>query len=540
MKIKAITAGLLLAGQTLFAANPGDAVIVIYNSRMPESKMVADHYAEVRAVPTNQVFGFDLPVTEEISRSIFKSELQQPLAKKLTAEKLWRTGSEVLTGTNVSESRVVWKITESKIRYAVLCYGVPTHILEDVALAEPAAASLRAEFKRNEASVDSELALLPLFNENYLLAGPFRNLFYTTTNAAVLQPTNGLLLVARLDGPTPEIARNLVDKAVQAERDGLWGRAYFDLRLVSDPNYKQGDEWLFNAATLARLAGYETYADTNEATLNASYPLSQIALYAGWYDANVSGPFTLTNLEFMPGAFAYHLHSFSAATVRSTTEHWVGPLLARGATCTMGCVAEPYLAGTPDVGTFLGRLLIFGFNFAEAAYASQPALSWQTIIIGDPLYRPGGKNPQQQHLQLAAQKSPLLEWSHLKVINLNLVKHYPIADCLAYLDENRAMQTSAVLSEKLAELDVAIGKPASAIRALQAALTLNPSPQQRIRLRLTLGEQLAAQGRAGEAIENYRALLAESPDYLGNETVRSKITALEVAHPATPTNVPAK
>ncbi len=45
---------------------------------------------------------------------------------------------------------------------------------------------------------------------------------------------------------------------------------------------------------------------------------------------NASGPFTLPKVEFMPGAFAYHLHSFSAFTIRSTTRNWCGPLLAKG------------------------------------------------------------------------------------------------------------------------------------------------------------------------------------------------------------------
>ena len=40
--------------------------------------------------------------------------------------------------------------------------------------------------------------------------------------------------------------------------------------------------------------------------------MSQIALYAGWYERNASGPFAQPKVEFMPGAFAYHLHSFSA------------------------------------------------------------------------------------------------------------------------------------------------------------------------------------------------------------------------------------
>jgi len=64
--------------------------------------------------------------------------------------------------------------------------------------------------------------------------------------------------------------------------------------------------------------------------------MSQIAIYCGWYDDKVDGPFTMPKVEFMPGAIAYHLHSASATTIRSATECWVGPLLAKGATVTMG------------------------------------------------------------------------------------------------------------------------------------------------------------------------------------------------------------
>src|SRR5204863_7494089 len=117
---------------------------------------------------------------------------------------------------------------ESKIRYLVLCYGVPLHIAKDPNLKEKAAESARAELRRNEAAVDSELCLLPMIQENLPLTGPLSNPAYTTTNLALLHPTNGLLLVARLDGPTAGIARGLVDKAMEAEVTGLWGRAYFD------------------------------------------------------------------------------------------------------------------------------------------------------------------------------------------------------------------------------------------------------------------------------------------------------------------------
>jgi uncharacterized protein (TIGR03790 family) len=92
--------------------------------------------------------------------------------------------------------------------------------------------------------------LLPQIEEKLPLAGPLRNAVYTTTNAAMLHPTNGVLLVTRLDGPTPAIARGLVDKALQAEADGLWGRAYFDLRNTTEPSYKLGDDWIRGASEI--------------------------------------------------------------------------------------------------------------------------------------------------------------------------------------------------------------------------------------------------------------------------------------------------
>ena len=94
--------------------------------------------------------------------------------------------------------------------------------------------------------MDSELAWLPLIKMNVTLAGPLPNWVYGVTNTALLNPTNGILLVARLDGPSADIARGLVDKALAAERDGLWGRAYFDARgLPKTRHYYLGDEWIW-------------------------------------------------------------------------------------------------------------------------------------------------------------------------------------------------------------------------------------------------------------------------------------------------------
>lgn len=504
----------------------GDEVVVVYNSRLPESKALAEYYAKKRQVPKSQVFGFALTTGEDISRTEFHDALQKPLAKKLEAAKLWRHGAGEVPGTNGKPVRVESKVLESKIRYAVLCYGVPLRIGHDANLKEAGEESLRPELRRNGAAVDSELACLPLLEQKPPLAGPLRNPAYTTTNVALLHPTNGVLLVTRLDGPTPEIARGLLDKALQAETDGLWGRAYFDLRNTSDPAMKPGDDWIRGAAEIARHLGFETVVDEGGDTFPASFPMSHIAFYAGWYRENFSGPFTLPKMEFMPGAFAYHLHSFSAASLRVTNHNWVGPLLAKGVTCTMGCVDEPYLGGTPDVGVFTGRLLFHGFTFGEAAYAGQPILSWQTTVVGDPLYRPFGKNPQLLHGELERRHSKLIEWSHLRVVNLNLARNTPVAELVGYLDQIDTTKQSAVLKEKLADLYAAQGKPSSAALTYQQALKLDPSPQQRIRLRLTLGEKLTALNRDEDAYVNYQKFLEESPDYADLPSIYRKLLPL--------------
>ena len=511
----------------LLAHAGGDEVVVIYNSRMPESKAIAEHYAVARQVPAKQIFGFALATGETITRADFTDFLQKPLAEKLEAAGLWKFGEVAIPATNHLPRQTEFHVVASNIRYAVLCYGVPLKIEPVAALDEWEAKTLGEQFRRNEASVDSELAWLPELKMKIPLTGPLPNPFYLCTNRTALNCTNGLLLVARLDGPTPEIATHLVDKALEAEANGLWGRAYFDARgLPATNNYYLGDQWLLEGAEICRQLGFEVETDTNGDTLPASFPMSHIAIYAGWYANDANGPFALPKVEFMPGAFAYHLHSFSADTLRSTTRNWCGPLLAKGATCTMGCVYEPYLQFTPNIAVFL-ESLGKGYTFGEAAWASQNALSWQTTVIGDPLYQPFKKTPPKLHEQLMHSKNPLIEWSFDRLVCLDLVRGLRAPILAKFLEEQPLTAKSAVLTEKLGHLYAELGKPSSAIDAWQAALKLNPSPQQRIRLRLALGEKLTAQGREVEAVENYQALIAEAPDYPGRDFVDEKLNAFE-------------
>jgi len=399
---------------------------------------------------------------------------------------------------------------------------VPVKISRDPNLSEPVADKTRIELRRNEAAVDSELTALPLLLQNLALTGPARNPVYAVTNGAQVHPTNGVLIVARLDGPSVEIARGLVDKAIEAETNGLWGRAYFDLRGLTNTNYKLGDDWIRGAAEMIRRLGFETSVDDRPETFSAAFPMSQIAFYAGWYDGQFSGPFTRPKVEFMPGAVAYHLHSFSAYVLRTPDQYWVGPLLARGVTATLGYVEEPYLEGTANVAALFADFTALGFSFGEAACAAQQSISWQTTVVGDPLYRPfGRKNPddyfgkrlQALHGELLARNSGLIEWSHLQIVNLNLAAGFPASAVIGYLEQEPTTRKSSVLQEKLGDIFYSRGKLADAIDAYGKALNLAMTPLQRVRVMLAQAQLFALYTKRQQALDLYRQFLKEFPDY---------------------------
>jgi uncharacterized protein (TIGR03790 family) len=442
-----------------------------------------------------------------------------PLAHQFVKRGLWKTGPLTIRDTNGAPVRTVNAVTESKVRYLVLCYGVPLHILPATNLTERVDPEMRPEMRQNRAAVDSELALLPLARKDLTLTGLTMNHTYGATNPAALHPTNALLMVARLDGPTAEVARGLVDKAMFAETNGLWGRAYFDLRGITNGPYALGDRWIATAAEISSIAGFETVVDRLGGLFPITTPMSHIALYAGWYAPNVTGPFALKTVEFVPGAIAYHLHSFSAPTLRSRTTGWVGPFLAAGVTASFGTVWEPYLSGTPDVGVVFARLLINGFTFGEAVYSGSMTLSWMTTVVGDPLYRPFGRDMREQFEELHARHSPDAAWALVRLVNLNLARGVPLGDCIVLLERAPETKQGSVLSEKLGDLYAAQGKPSSAALLWKQALELPTSLQQSIRLELKLAERLVSLERRQEALEVYAKFLRNYPDYQGRLAV---------------------
>jgi tetratricopeptide (TPR) repeat protein len=254
--------------------------------------------------------------------------------------------------------------------------------------------------------------------------------------------------------------------------------------------------------------------------------MSQIAVYLGWYDVKVSGPFTLPTVEFMPGALAYHLFSYSAQTLRTTNEGWAAVLLQKGATCTMGMVDEPYLQFTPNVSVWLQAMVEGGYSFGEAAYASQSTLSWQTTILGDPLYRPLRRTRGELQKELAAHSSPLVEWFYVMEANARQAGRAGLAGAVAYLDGQSLARRGAVVTEKLGDLYLAQGKLSDALDMYEGALRRGPSPMQRLRLLLSLAEKQAALGADDKSLGWYELIFKEHPDYPDTLRLRWQVMAV--------------
>ena len=141
------TAIQVLAFGIFFGASPavfgdtGADVVVIYNTKMPGSMQIAEHYARRRGVPTNQVWGLELSTAEAITRVEYVDKIQTPILKNLEDAKLWTWQP----ATN--ETR---KLATAKVKYAALCYGVPTKFLQDSNLVEKGTETARPELRRTK------------------------------------------------------------------------------------------------------------------------------------------------------------------------------------------------------------------------------------------------------------------------------------------------------------------------------------------------------------------------------------------------------
>lgn len=432
----------LLAGAAR-ADDPAARTVVLANRRVPESLELARHYMRARGIPEDRLCALDLPAGETILREVYEVRLRDPLLAFLRERGLIEQARRPADSVRRHESE--WQTISSSIRYVVSMYGVPVRIADTRwRIGEAIANRMRRFDLKDAAAVDSELALA--LNAAYPIRGPYPNPLFNQMNEADAPASAALVLIAaRLDGPDAPTVRRMIDDALAAEQRGLGGWAYVDRRGLEHGSYALGDFWLAEAAERLLREGFNVISDLSEPVWGPAFPMEQAAVYLGWYTEGVAGPFLRPGFRFEPGAVAYHIHSASAATLRTPSEHWAGPLLAAGAAATMGCVGEPLLNWTPHLSVFTDRLCR-GLTFGESAYLAQPVLSWQVTVAGDPLYRPFRQNPEEQ-----ADRGATGDWTRVRVVN-RLVRAGRFNIGLEWCRRWLAETGSPVLREKLADL----------------------------------------------------------------------------------------
>ena len=489
--------------------------LVVFNQADPESRSLAETYAKARSIPADRVIGLSCALTEEITRADFETTIRKPL-EELFQSRGWmkRTDNFLPNPVLGLEGNVpVQQSKENPIWIMVLMRGMPLKIAEDPTILAPE--NLMSQLRANAASVDSELALLPI--QGLPLYGLIANPYFADKRIRPFTSffANYLIMVTRLDGPSPGIVRRMIQDAVEVEKTELTGRAFFDLRSIEkkDDPYRLGDEWIERAALLFQARGFEVEIDRRAEVAPKYAPWDQIAFYAGWYTGDFQGPFELPTARFRRGAIAYHIHSFSAETVRSETKNWVGPLLSHGATATMGAVYEPYLRFTPDISLFVSALLS-GLSFAEAAYQSQLSLSWMVTFVGDPLYRPFPRNFYENLDAALTADSPDLPWFRLRKVRLlaNAGSLSETKTAVAKLVED--FPKNEIILEGGADIYKDLNEKKDATELYEKALDLvgEREPRDRLRLLMKLAELNRRDDKPKEALKLYEKLMVEYPE----------------------------
>ena len=494
---------LLLLSPVRGASMPENkSVVVVANSAFRSSEELAAYYMRVRGIESNRLCKLDLPTNETMSPAEFASRLRNPLLQFLRDRKLIRQVRRDDSAVGPLDSG--WRTFQSDIRYVVLMRGVPLRIDDlPASVQRRAASALNVPLARVDAAVDSELALM--LRAAYDREGPAANPAYSQYLWGELGPAAAeVMIVARLDAPDDATVVRMIDDSLYAETNGLLGEVYCDTRGFQGGSDQSGDYWIREAGLRFDREGFNVIFDMREQVMGPSSPVHHCVFYAGWYAENVTGPFAAPDFRFARGAFAYHLQSGSAKTLRSTTAHWAGPLLAHGACCTVGAVSEPALPMTLDLQIFADRLCS-GHTFGESAYMALRALSWQMTVVGDPLYRPFGTRLDARLRRLEEAGSPDVEWLYLQSANLFVTdgRLFPAMDLLRSCLRQR---DSAILRERLADLYAANNMPDDATAEYERALRLTDAAPHAFRIGARCIRIYALQHKT-DAIGNIRAAL---------------------------------
>jgi uncharacterized protein (TIGR03790 family) len=351
----------LLAGCSALLAQDGDAVLLVVNHASPLSRRIADYYISKRGIPLKNVCMLDIPLDDEsIDWKTYVDQVERPI-------------SRCLAKANLRE----------QVLYIVTTMGVPLKVTG-------AGEQLVTEF----CAVDSELTLLysKMKGKTFPRAGIVPNPFYRQQDQPFTHARFPIYLVTRLAGYDFDDVKGIIDRSLVARNQGKF---VFDLK-AGDTS--PGNDWLRTAALA--LPKERVVMDDSAKVLTGE---KDVIGYAGWGSNDPDRHQRNLGFQWLPGAIVVEYVSTDGRTFRRPPPNWTigtwkderawfdgspqtltADYIHEGATGASGHVYEPYLEFNPRPDQ-LFPAYFHGRNLAESYYLAIPALSWQNIIVGDPL-----------------------------------------------------------------------------------------------------------------------------------------------------------
>ena len=339
-------------------------VLVVVNQSSSISRRIGEYYTHKRQVPLGNLCRIKTTAAEEISRAVYENEIERPIARYLRSHRL-----------------------EEKILYIATTLGVPLKI------------KATGECMVTEsAAVDSELTLLygKLRGAKFRTPGLVPNPFFRQMQARFEHPRFPIYLVTRLAAYDFAEVRAMIDRSLDARNRGKF---VFDLKAGGGDG---ANEWLREAAHA--LPAGRVVLDETAAVL---YNERDVIGYAGWGSNDRDRKQRMLGFTWLPGAIAAEFVSTDGRTFVRPPDSWnittwddkahlfagspqtlTADYIHEGASGCSGHVYEPYLAATPHP-QYLFPAYFSGRNLAESYYLSIPGLSWQNVVVGDPLCKIG-------------------------------------------------------------------------------------------------------------------------------------------------------
>ncbi len=351
---------LLLAAAVSLAAQTGENVLLVVNGADAASREVGEYYRQRRSIPVKNICTLSTASDEEIDWPTFEQKIERPVGDYLKKNAL-----------------------QEKILYIVTTLGVPLKV-------KGAGSGMMTE----SAAVDSELTLLygTLKGVKHERMGMVHNPFFMKRDELFQHGRFPIYLVTRLAAYDVHDVKAMIDRALVARNRG---RFVMDLSSSDDA---EGNSWLRTASIL--LPSDRTFTDESPKVVTLQ---KDVIGYASWGSNDQHRKIRDLGFQWLPGAIAAEFVSTSARTFKRPPDNWtyttwddrlhffggspqglIADLIHQGATGASGNTYEPFLSGCvrPD---YLLPAYYQGRNLAESYYLAMPALSWQGVVLGDPL-----------------------------------------------------------------------------------------------------------------------------------------------------------